>query len=64
MRSDDEIQYMLEEAITLRDEWKEYFHSGKMTTKENAQALRNYTALRGVVKTLRWVTGKNNNPLE
>lgn len=55
---------MLEEAIILRDEWKEYFHSGKMTTKQNAEALRNFTALRGVVKTLHWVLGSKENPLE
>ena len=64
MRTDDEIQYMLEEAIILRDEWKEYFHSGKMTTKQNAEALRNFTALRGVVKTLHWVLGSKEHPLE
>ena len=35
-----------------------------MNTQQNAECLRNYTALRGVVKTLRWVLDEVENPLE
>ena len=58
-----EIKEMLEEAKARKNVWKEHFHSGRMTTKENATALRNYTALRGVVKTLEWVLGEEESPL-
>lgn len=63
IRSEDEIRTMLMDAESLKEEWKIHFHSGKMSTKENAEALRNYTALRGVVKALKWVLGSKENPL-
>ena len=63
-RNVEEIEDMLEEAIRLRNEWESHFYSGKLSTKENARALRNYTALRGVVNTLKWVKGLPINPLE
>ena len=58
-----EIKEMLDEAKVRKKVWQEHFHSGKMTTKENASALRNYTALRGVVKTLEWILGEEESPL-
>ena len=58
-----EIREMLEEAKERKATWKGFFHSGKLSTKDNASALRNYTALRGVVKTLEWALGEEDSPL-
>ena len=55
IRSRNEVQNMLDEAIERRDAWYEYWDKTKLSKKENIEALRNYTALRGVVKTLQWV---------
>jgi len=55
MQSTEDIREMLREATVRRDEWLAYFESGKLSRKENAEALRNFTALRGVIKTLKWV---------
>ena len=55
IRKRTEIQLMLEEAIERRDEWLRYWKSTKLSKKDNVEALRNYTALRGVVKTLQWI---------
>ena len=46
---------MLEQAKSRRDAWYSYWNNNKLSRQENAEALRNYTALRGVVKTLKWV---------
>ena len=54
-RPQEEIRGMLKEAIVRRDEWKSYWESHKLSRSENAEALRNFTALRGVVKALKWV---------
>ena len=53
----DEMVDMLEKAQTLSLKWEDYFRNNKLSTEENAKAIRNYTALRGVVKTLRWTLG-------
>ena len=53
-RPAEELKEMLREAEERKELWEKYFKSGKMTTKKNAEAIRNYTALRGVIKTLRW----------
>jgi len=58
-----EIKEMLDEAKVRKKIWLEHFQSDKMSTKENATALRNYTALRGVVKTLEWILGEEESPL-
>jgi hypothetical protein len=58
-----EIREMLEKAKERKAVWKEFYHSGKLSIKENASALRNYTALRGVVKTLEWALGEEESPL-
>jgi hypothetical protein len=55
IRHRTEIQLMLEEAIERRDKWLRYWKSTKLSKKDNVEALRNYTALRGVVKTLQWI---------
>jgi len=64
IRDRSELRLKLEEAERLKMEWKSHFHSGKLSTRDNAEALRNYTALRGVVKTLKWALGNPECPLE
>ena len=54
-RSREELQLMLADAIERRDQWFNYWDKTKLSRKQNVEALRNYTALRGVVKTLQWV---------
>jgi len=54
-RTREEVQLMLDEAIERRDAWFNYWDKTKLSKTENIEALRNYTALRGVVKTLQWV---------
>ena len=55
MRSREELQLMLADAIQRRDQWFNYWDKTKLSRKQNVEALRNYTALRGVVKSLQWV---------
>ncbi len=54
IRSREELQLMLAEAVDRRDQWLNYWDNTKLSRKENVEALRNYTALRGVVKALKW----------
>ncbi len=54
MKSEEELKAMLLQAEEEAKFWRDRFHSRTMDTKENAECLRNYTALRGVMKTLRW----------
>ena len=54
-RSAEELREMLKEAEERKVLWEKHFRSESMNIKKNAEALRNYTALRGVIKTLRWV---------
>tara|TARA_R110000764_G_scaffold179687_3_gene265775 strand:- start:715 stop:912 length:198 start_codon:yes stop_codon:yes gene_type:complete len=55
MKTEEEVKAMLLEAEDEAKYWRDRFHSRTMDTKQNAECLRNYTALRGVKKTLRWV---------
>ena len=55
VRTESEIQEMLTLAIEEKKEWYDFYKSRKMSMTKNAEALRNYTALRSVEKTLRWV---------
>lgn len=55
MKNKDEIYDMLEDAEHTKRHWYNLFMSRDMTQSQNAECLRNYTALRGVVKALRWV---------
>ena len=55
MRTESEIQEMLALAVEEKKQWYDFFKSRKMNVSKNAEALRNYTALRGVEKTLRWI---------
>ena len=61
-RDAEELRDMLNEAEERKQLWEKYFKSAKMDRKANAEAIRNITALRGVIKTLRWtlnMTDKN-----
>ena len=53
-RSEEELREMLHEAEERKVLWEEYFLTHHMNRRSNAEALRNFTALRGVIKTLRW----------
>jgi len=64
MKRREEIYDMLQEAIEKKKQWFDLWNSRVMSTQQNAECLRNYTALRGVVKTLRWVLNEVENPLE
>jgi len=66
MRSEEELRDMLHEAEERKQLWEDHFKSAKMDRKSNAEAIRNITALRGVIKTLRWslnMTDKNGIPI-
>ena len=54
VRDSEEIREMLIEAENRKELWIKHFKSARMDQKSNAEALRNITALRGVIKTLRW----------
>lgn len=65
-RSAEELREMLREAEERKLLWEKHFHSAKMDQKANAEAIRNITALRGVIKTLRWtlnMTDQNGIPI-
>ena len=65
-RSEEELREMLREAEERKVLWEKHFHSAKMNQKANAEAIRNITALRGVIKTLRWtlnMTDQNGMPI-
>lgn len=65
-RSADELREMLREAEERKVLWEKHYHSAKMDQKSNAEAIRNVTALRGVIKTLRWtlnMTDQNGIPI-
>ena len=55
---------MLAQAIEKKKEWYDLWNSREMGISQNAECLRNYTALRGVVKTLKWVIDAVHTPLE
>ncbi len=65
-RSVEELKQMLREAEERKVLWEQHYHSAKMNRKANAEAIRNITALRGVIKTLRWtlnMTDSNGIPI-
>jgi len=66
-RSWEEIESMLNKAERQKNRWYMRYLEAKETgtKKEVVVAARNYKALEGVVKTLRWVLGdiKVQNPL-
>ncbi len=63
IRNREEMEEMLKEVKALKRDWAQYFKQNKLTTKDNASALRNFTALRGAEKTLEWCLGNPDSPL-
>ena len=67
-RSWDEIEAMLDAAEDQVREWKDWFEQCKEVRDRDGmkEAARNYKALEGVVKTLKWVLGEKgiDHPLE
>ncbi len=59
-RSWEEIEEMLELAEERAAEWRAWFEECKNDGDRDGmkEAARNYKALEGVVKTLRWVLGE------
>jgi len=46
---------MLKDAERLRDSWGKHSKTAGLSKGDFAEAIRNYNALRGVVKALRWM---------
>jgi hypothetical protein len=65
MKTADEIRYMLMEAVDKRAMWLEVLAREQYANKQEfREAVRNYNALRGVVKSLRWVLLDMESPLD
>ena len=64
MRTQLDIDRLLKDARYLEKAWVDYFYSKKMKTQENARTLNIITKLRATIKTLEWVSGSKNDPLE
>lgn len=61
-RKHDEIHTMIDDALVLKERW--YIGMREATTRsERAEAVRNYNALRGVIKALRWAYFGGESPL-
>ena len=61
-RKHDEIHTMIDDALVLKERW--YISMREATTRsERAEAVRNYNALRGVIKALRWAYFGGESPL-
>ena len=55
MRDESELRDMLIQASKRRDDWLNVLTNKEYDTKEEMiTAIRNYNALRGVIKTLHW----------
>mgnify|MGYP003679276733 FL=1 len=55
VRSEEEMITMLKEASKLRDRWLQVLTDKSWADdSEMRRAIRNYNALRGVIKSLRW----------
>lgn len=61
VRSEEDLIIMLKEASKLRDRWLQVLTDKTWANdSEMRRAIRNYNALRGVIKSLRWTL---NQPL-
>tara|TARA_B100001758_G_C18254612_1_gene527661 strand:- start:500 stop:730 length:231 start_codon:yes stop_codon:yes gene_type:complete len=67
-RSWEEIENMLNLAVEKMNDWKQEFESCKSSKDADGMkiAARNYKALEGVIKTLKWTLGETGikTPLE
>ncbi len=63
-RSWSEIETMLEGAVDRLSQWKSWFAQCQKDGDRDGmkEAARNYKALEGVVKTLRWTLGEKGVP--
>ena len=62
IRPAGEVTRIIDEANALKERW--YITMREATTRsERAEAIRNYNALRGVTKALRWGFYKGESPL-
>ena len=57
-----EVVRMIDEAEALKERWYITMREA-VTRSERAEAVRNYNALRGVIKALRWGFYKGESPL-
>lgn len=56
VRNEEELKDMLKQASQLRDRWLQCLTDKTYAdNKQMVAAVRNYNALRGVIKTLHWV---------
>tara|TARA_Y100001938_G_scaffold147601_1_gene229163 strand:+ start:9408 stop:9647 length:240 start_codon:yes stop_codon:yes gene_type:complete len=56
MRSEEDLRWMLQQAMQLRREWADWMADEDCNTRQQrAEAVRNWNALSGVVKTLQWM---------
>jgi len=60
-RTWDEIESMLEQAVTRQRDWIKIYHESKKSEnhKMMKEAARNKKALEGVIKTFQWVLGED-----
>ena len=61
-RPHDQIRTMIDDANALKEVWFEKM-AHATSRSERAEAIRNYNALRGVVKALRWAYFGGDTPL-
>lgn len=65
MKTADDIRDMLMDAVEIRAMWLEILVNKTYEDKHGLrEAIRNYNALRGVVKSLRWVLLDMESPLD
>lgn len=62
IRDWEELEKMKEHAKILCEKWYIAMRNAK-TRSERAECIRNYNALRGVIKALTWAQGGHENPL-
>ena len=63
----NDVLAMLKQARIIKKEWRDYYfdNEGRIAHDEAKDAVRNFTALRGVVKALEWVINPDKvNPLD
>jgi hypothetical protein len=61
-RPHDQIRTMIDDANALKEVWFERM-ANATSRSERAESIRNYNALRGVVKALRWAYFGGDTPL-
>ena len=62
IRPANDVISTIDEAEALKERWYIIMREAS-TRSERAEAVRNYNALRGVVKALRWAFYKGESPL-